>query len=293
MFDISNDAADWIQDNLYLIDDGDLQQIVKKCPAKIVGEVLLAMDDVGAEIEEDPNSTEMWGIKSSSGYRTVSLGKHNKTNFNINFTASEGMKGGMQIGFKSVSACIQFIKRFGSDAEHYRPSRMQPKTVSEYTWKEVDTIYGKCWITNLAFDKYDPASAAARTLLKKANGYAVKKIAAQISPLLGSISEALLSRFGKWPEASRHSCFDFEVRLYDIATDHSKLVLFIRYINAKESDIPEIQKIIKNVADLDTTVSHSYFNREGLLASLNLDISSNKLYKDIQAEAYAKYGINP
>lgn len=198
MFDISNDAADWIQDNLYLIDDGDLQQIVKKCPAKIVGEVLLAMDDVGAEIKEDPNSTEMWGIKSSGGRTTMSLGKHNKTNFNVNYTTSEGMKGGMQIGFKSVCDCIEFIKKLHGP-ENFRPSRMQPKTVAEYTWQEVDTIYGKCWVTNVAFDKYDPASAARNRKLKKADEE-VKL--AQIDWIKNNINidkvvDAIVSEFGQ------------------------------------------------------------------------------------------------
>ena len=292
MFDISNDAADWIQDNLYLIDDGDLQQIVKKCPAKIVGEVLLAMDDVGAEIKEDPNSTEMWGIKSSDGDITLSLGKHNKTNYNVNFTASEGMRGGMQIGFKSVNDCIQFIKKFGQGAEYYRPSRMQPKTVDEYTWQEVDTIYGKCWVTNLAFHKYDPASAARNRKLNKANKEIIQKQLDWITDNIdfNQIALSVSSAFGLIKNSrGEEVTVEVEPIVY-----RSSWCLSIYNVNT--NDAKKLTEIVSltlgyNVILLDAYIPDcpsSYLHNKITISWFQPDTPEFNAIKD---DIYAKYGL--
>ena len=288
MFDISNDAADWIQDNLYLIDDGDLQQIVKKCPVKIVGEVLLAMDDVGAEIKEDPSSVEMWSIKSSDGYRTMSLGKHNKTNFNVNYTVSEGMRGGMQIGFKSVTDCIKFIKKL-DDYEKFRPSRMQPKIVSEYTWQEVDTIYGKCWVTNLAIDKYDPQISAARNKLNRVEGklnrdwYSILCDRIDIEALkreLDSRYQDESSIKGDW--------YAGEVSLLEPDKTYQPQLVILHYV-LTDSDVNDILGLIEELTTLKPNICYKSTDNIVIHLTFNNDLNYIKLKDNL----YANAGLTP
>lgn len=164
---LSANAKNWIEENIEVVETGDVSKIIASCRTSLIGEVLWAIYKAGIPLEQDPSNTQMWGIKSSDGYRTLSLGKHNKTNYNVNFTASEGMKGGMQIGFKSIQDCVSFIDNitqiynWGADHE-LRPSKMVPNVYNRYKWTEVDTIYGKCYVTELAIDKYDPNIAIPR-----------------------------------------------------------------------------------------------------------------------------------
>lgn len=295
---ISNEAKQWIEDNAEWLDelnfdDGrDIEKVFKKIPGKLFNEIYKIFKAAGIELLGN-NSGNMYGIKSSNGYITLSLGKHNKTNFNINFTVSEGMKGGHQIAFNSISDAIDFIENinntFGVDQD-LRPSKMQPKVVSQYDWVEVDTEYGKCMVTTVAFDKYDPASAAKNRLLKKANKEAAIKIINYMEPICKDIYDAFESTFGILEGKYTHP----DVSVYDNYNDHHQNLIVRDFAIADSS---KAVQLIKRVSDLDAYIIDEYIpdhdNEERFITSIWLDISSNKFYKDIRNEVYAKYGITP
>lgn len=293
---VSLGAKEWLENNATWLDelnfdDGrDIEKVFKKIPSRLFTEIYRIFKAAGIELL-DNNSGSMYGIKSSDGYRTLSLGKHNKTNFNVNFTASEGMKGGHQIGFKSISDAIDFIENINNIlgvAQDLRPSKMQPKIVSQYEWVEVDTEYGKCMVTTLAFDKYDPASAAKTRLLKKANKEAAIKIIDYMKPICKDIYDALEEHFGIIDANYTNP----DVSVYDNYDDHHAQNLRIYYFAI--ADISEAIQLIKKVSGLDVNIISTYQNTTiGLTTLIWLDISSNKFYKDIRDEVYAKYGITP
>lgn len=298
---ISLEVKKWLQDNAVWLDelnfdDGrDIEKVFKKIPTRLFTEIYRIFKAAGIELL-DNNSGDMYGIKSSDGYTTLSLGKHNKTNFNINFTASQGMKGGHQIGFKSISDAIDFIENINNTLgvdQDLRPSKMQPNIVSQYNWVEVDTVYGKCMVTTLAFDKYDPTSAAKNRLLKKANKEAAIKIIKYMEPICKDIYDALESRFGTIATHYIHP----EVSVIDTHIDHHIQELHILNFAIADDAIPEVIKMIKRISGLDVKVTSKYVptfdNKEKWTTSIWLDISSNKFYKDIRDEFYAKYGIIP
>lgn len=293
---VSLGAKKWLEDNAGWLDelnfdDGrDIEKVFKKIPRSLFTEIYRLFKAAGIELL-DNNSSNMYGIKSSDGYRTLSLGKHNKTNFNVNFTASEGMKGGHQIGFKSMLDALDFIENINNTLgvdKDLRPSKMQPKVVSQYNWVEVDTIYGKCMVTTLAFDKYDPASAAKTRLLKKANKEAAIKIIQYMKPICKDIYDALESHFG----VIAGNYIDPKVAVYNSYDDPYAQNLNVD--NFAISDISEAIQLIKRVSGLDVNVISTYYNTtKSLTTYICLDISSNKFYKDIKNEVYAKYGITP
>ena len=284
----SSKAIDWINNHEDLIDSGDIDNIVENCLPSIVHEVIWALVECGVELNEQATSSMMWGIKKFDGYRTLSLGKHNKTNFNVNFTASEGMKGGFQIGFKSIKDCIAFMQNFDEDIRYkYRPSKMQPKTVASYDWQEVDTIYGKCWVTNVAFKFHDPAAAAARKLQKKVDSDIYKKVVSYMKPICEELAE-YISKYVD-PKYKNFLHLYADVKLPEC------VYLTINCLDLPEDKFPEfhetLEKISKLTLRLRSTYIPSYDEYAGYITSVYFDLNDNKFYKDIVAEVHNKYGI--
>lgn len=286
---LSNNLKSWLEKNIDLLDEVSIDELWGKCPAELYRELYSALEAAGIDLTER-NTDTMWGIKSNDGRYTLSLGKHNKTNYNVNHTSSQGMKGGMQIGFKSLVDCLMFLpeaeKRYPHI--HLRPSKMQKKIVDSYVWTEVDTVYGKCYVTNLAIDKYDPVSAAKNKLRKKATSEACYEEDAWISKNvnISDIEHGL----------QKYSTDYTEVHLYNLWDKTKRRCvggLYITNVACDKSSVAEVLNAIEISAnmkfqcvDIEEHTSLKY----GRVCYISL-IPDVTEYNDIEKTVYATYGI--
>ena len=152
---ISADAQAWLENNITYIDsltkEADVLELFDRIPANIFAEICTVLQNIDIPIisSEVDDGVVKYGIKSANGFRTVSVGKFDGSTYNINFTSSQGMVGGHQVGFTTLQSVMDFIQKF-SDPSNYRPSKMVAKTVASYEWFKVSSIYGDCYITDRA-----------------------------------------------------------------------------------------------------------------------------------------------
>ena len=275
---LSDKLKRWLENNVDLLDDLSIDELWGKCPAELYGELYTVLETAGIDLDQRGDDM-MWGIKSNDGRYTLSLGKHNKINFNVNHTASQGMKRGMQIGFKSLASCMKFL----TEAEkryphiHLRPSRMQKKIVDSYVWSEADTIYGKCYVTNLAIDAYDPIISKQRREQKKQE----KKLHDEFVTLWSTKIQSLIDR--QYIKDSINAAFGDVVDFIFFYTDYKELGI---YINVPYND-PKVKDIVNLLSSLvplkfDVTTKLEYYGR----SSIWLNFENSAEYQTIKYQVY-------
>lgn len=275
---LSNKIKLWLEKNSHLINDLSIDELWSRCPAELYAELYTVLETAGIDVNQRSDDT-MWGIKSNDGKYTLSLGKHNKTNFNVNHTASQGMKGGMQIGFKSLTSCMQFL----TEAEkthphiHLRPSKMQQKIVDLYVWSEVDTIYGKCYVTNLAIDAYDPVISKQRREQKKKE----KKLHDEFVTLWSKKIQSLIDR--QYIQDRIEAEFGEDVNSIFFYMDYKELGIVI---NIPYND-PKVQDIINLLSSLvplkfDARIKLGYSGK----AAIWLNFKNSAEYQEIKHQVY-------
>ena len=277
---ISTKAIDWINSHGDLIDEGIVDNILKVCPAGIMHQVIWAIVESGIKLTESATDTVKWGIKSFDGYLTVRLDKHDGTTYHVDFAKSESLQGGMQIGFKSIVECIDFMESFDNDKYDFRPSRMQPKVVDSYTWEQVDTHLGKCWVTNLALDAYDPRKRDRTRKIKKLQCEIYSKqcdvFDAQVDML--AIREAVSSIVGEKAELIKTMFHRYKMI--------PVLYLFLYGGRANQQQVQAILDAITKITSYPSKL-------------INISVKKDKLYiyidvpglKQIEDKIYADNGI--
>ena len=305
---LSKQVIEWFNDEAHedLIEEGNLTKILKVCPVAISSELLsMILSTIPESVHEDVFDDVVYGIKSIDGYRTLSLGKHNGSTYNINTTVSQGMKGGYQIGFKSIENAVKFIEKLPSGLMMYRVSLMQPAIVKSYRWEEVDSVYGKCYASNTALEQYDPVKAGARreankiinTIKREWKKYFFDKFETRLQ----EVKEAIFKEFSPLETIQPIPDPGFtksEGKVTIIETWRDKeYFISIEDIAATEADVPRIQTIIKNITGLDTKVHYLYTFPEkrhtivGYIGQLWLDPRVSPEYTTIKTKIETKYGV--
>lgn len=304
---LSNAVIAWFNDEHHedLIDEGDLTKILMACPAAISSEVLsMIITTIPDSVHETEIAGQLYGVKSIDGRRTISLGRHNGTNYNINSTLSPGMKGGYQVGFKTIKDAVKFIKQLPSGLSEYRVSMMQVAIVKSYRWEKVDSIYGECYASNTALEQYDPIKVSARkevnkivnTIKREWKKYFFDKFETRSQ----EVKEAIFKEFSPLetiqpiPDPG-FTKMEGKVTIIETWRDKEYFIC-IEDIAATEKDIPRIQTIIKNITGLDTKVHHLYTFPEkrptiaGYIGNLWLDPRVSPEYTAIKTKIETKYG---
>ena len=151
------DLHSLIDQNIHLIDTGDFEKFYEICKAQLKRKDLILFTDLLAEegIELPYQITGfMYGIKSST--YTLSLrAPTSPTEYGVDFTSNQGMRGGHQIGFESRKAAQNYIDDFyGPSAA--RVSIILPETVAGYTWKQIQIPGGTAFATTSAINSFKP-----------------------------------------------------------------------------------------------------------------------------------------
>lgn len=159
---LSKEAIKWIKDHREEISNiratTNLENWISKIPASIFVEVINALETANVDFDEPDRDDYMWGIKTWDGKKTLTARKYNGTSYNVSLISSAGMQGGFQVGFKSFKDALKMCEELSQVTTYnVRPSKMVPKTVTQYKWTEVDTICGKAYFSDAALKQYDPS----------------------------------------------------------------------------------------------------------------------------------------
>ena len=142
---------------MQLLDDEQWGELMSKLPIQTRPVLLELLRDCGVD-EKEVTQLQleygiMYGLKTD--YQTVAINSPTDDIYNVGVVANAGMQGGRQLGFMSPSAAKDFSYKL--DKEKHVSTHvytMQPQTVNQYTWVEVDTIFGKAWTTTHAQSKF-------------------------------------------------------------------------------------------------------------------------------------------
>lgn len=142
---------------IQLLQNEQWNELMSKLPIQTRPVLLELLRDCGVG-EKEVNELQlkfgiMFGLKTD--HQTVAINSPTDDIYNVGVVANAGMQGGRQLGFISSSAAKDFSYKL--DKEKHVSTHvytMQPQTVNQYTWVEVDTIFGKAWTTTHAQSKF-------------------------------------------------------------------------------------------------------------------------------------------
>lgn len=162
----------FIERNIDMIEAQQWHNLIKKCPVRLTADLFILLRELDPNILKDDRSegitdNKMYGIKGAT--RTVSAGAPKNNVYNVLQTTNQGMKGGYQIGYKTIVDALAVCDKLNSDVyrPEYRPYIMEQGTVDGYSWTEVDTVYGKAYVTDRVIHDYDPMTKLRHRAEKK------------------------------------------------------------------------------------------------------------------------------
>lgn len=203
---VSDKLKQFIEKNIELIETQQWYNLIKKCPAKYAAELFTLLRQLDSNMlmkdnSEGVDSNVMYGIKGST--RTVSAGAPRDGVYNVLKTINAGMKGGYQIGYKTLVDALDVCDKLNVADPEYRPYIMDKYAVDSYTWTEVDTVLGKAYVTSKVIYDYDPMTK----LRHRAENQAEKKSSAFVESCfdkdaflqeLASVVGCDVSQVGVW-----------------------------------------------------------------------------------------------
>lgn len=172
----------FIERNIDMIETQQWHNLIKKCPVRLTADLFILLRELDPDILKDDKSegitdNKMYGIKGAT--RTVSAGAPKNNVYNVLQTTNQGMKGGYQIGYKTIVDALAVCDKLNNNVyrPEYRPYIMEQGTVDGYSWTEVDTVYGKAYVTDRVIHDYDPMTKlrhrADKQIMRKQLDYVV------------------------------------------------------------------------------------------------------------------------
>ena len=148
------DAQKFIEKYIDLIEQGDIDKILRKCPVHIRPEIIEILESVGITLNDSDDA--LYGIKTEGTTMTVRAPKDGL--FNIGWTRNQGVRGGSQVGFKRLIDARKVADQFGG-----YPYVMANEMKIRFNWVEVPTIFGtNIFITSREFNEWDPVKRKER-----------------------------------------------------------------------------------------------------------------------------------
>ena len=175
---MNNDVRDFIEKNVQLIDDGDFDKLLRKCPTDIRPGLFQALAEAGIEFPDVEDGT-LYGLQTvpevkqwfSRTFRDThklcisSLDR--KTNeYRYSYVKANGVRGGYQIAFPSLKKAMNFANKVRGEIN------LAPYLISYpegYNWEEVTLINGeKVLATDKCIKELDPFLREQKKLKEKA-----------------------------------------------------------------------------------------------------------------------------
>lgn len=142
---------------MQLLQDEQWDELMDKLPIQTRPVLLELLRDCGVE-EKEVTQLQlkygiMYGLKTYGS--TVAINAPVDGVHNVGIVSNQGMQGGRQLGFLTVKEAEEYGKKVDSaKGVTTHVYTMQPTTVKEYTWKEVDTMFGKAMATTHATSQF-------------------------------------------------------------------------------------------------------------------------------------------
>lgn len=138
---------------MQLLQNEQWDELMDKLPIQTRPVLLELLRDCGVEETEVTRLQLkygiMYGLKHTSS--TITIGAPDKNGIhNIGNVSNQGMQGGRQLGFMTPADAEHIANQIGNPHVY----TMQPKTVVNYNWVKVDTIYGPAYAALEAIGKF-------------------------------------------------------------------------------------------------------------------------------------------
>ena len=282
---MDNKVQDFIEKNVQLIDDGDFDKLIKKCPTDVRPGLFQALMEAGIEfpdiedgtlygLQTVPDIKQQFNVTFRDTHKLCISSFDKKTNvYRFSYVKSSGVKGGYQIAFPSLKKAMTFANRV-RDEISLAPYKISSQV--NYTWSPVTLTNGE---TVLATDKcikdLDPYEREQRKLKEKASPE-IARILKQWSDDLGKkIDTTILDKMNKNKKYNIDSPIKF---YYSNAYDRGRIQTFLGY--SADIDEKEILDYLNSILDVDNI---KYEDKYIIIEDSYID--------QVEKDIYSKYGV--
>lgn len=179
---MNDEVRDFIEKNIQLIDDGDFDKLIRKCPVNIRPNLFTALEQAGIDFSTEKEEDGVWYSLQTAAQETVSWkggvfhdtyklvisSLDRKTNqYRWTYRKANGVVGGSWVAFKTLKDALDFAKKTNeSDVAPYLLDKMN---ATRYQWQLVTLDGGyQAYITDKMVKEYDPDLRKQRRLKERA-----------------------------------------------------------------------------------------------------------------------------
>lgn len=288
---MDNKVQDFIEKNIQLIDDGDFDKLIRKCPVNIRPNLFAALQQAEIDFSTEKEEDGVWYSLQTAAYETLSWrgqafhdtyklvvsSLDRKTNqYRWTYRKANGVVGGSWVAFKTLRDALDFAKK--TNASDVAPYLLDKMNATRYQWQLVTLNGGyQAYITDKMVKEYDPYEREQRKLKERAYPEIASIIKQWADDLGKKIDTTVLDRMNRSKESTQpiHSPIKF---YYSDSYNRGRVTSGLGYF--ADIDEKELLSYLNSVLDVDN------IKYEG-----NYIIIEDSYIDQVEKDIYSKYGV--
>ena len=288
---MDNKVQEFIEKNVQLIDDGDFDKLIRKCPVNIRPNLFAALQQAGIDFSTEKEEDGVWYSLQTAAYETTSWrgavfhdtyklvvsSLDRKTNqYRWTYRKANGVVGGSWIAFKTLKDALDFAKK--TNASDVGPYLLDKMNATRYQWQLVTLDGGyQAYITDKMVKEYDPDLRKQRRLKERAYPEIANTLKQWSDDLSKKIDTIVLDRMNRSKDATRPIKNPISF-LYSDAYDRGRIISYLGYFI--DIDETEILDYLNSVLDVDNII---YEDKSIIIEDSYID--------QVEKDTYNKYGV--
>ena len=288
---MSDKVRDFIEKNIQLINDGDFDKVIKKCPVNIRPGLFQAFQEAGIDFSSEKIEDGVWYSLQTAAYETVSWrggvfhdtyklvisSLDRKTNqYRWTYRKANGVVGGSWVAFKSLKDALDFAKK--TNASDVAPYLLDKMNATRYQWQLVTLDGGyQAYITDKMVKEYDPDLRKQRRLKEKATPEIASIVKQWANDLGKKIDTTVLDEMNKNKNAS-HPIYSPITFYYSNSYGRGRVMSGLGY--SVDIDEKEILDYLNSILDVDNI---KYEDKDIIIEDSYID--------QVEKDIYSKYGV--
>ena len=287
---MNNEVRDFIEKNIQLIDDGDFDKLIRKCPVNIRPNLFTALQQAGIDFSAEKEEDGVWYSLQTAAYQTTSwrgqvfrdtyklvissLDRKNNQ-YRWTYRKANGVVGGSWVAFKTLRDALDFAKK--TNASDVAPYLLDKMNATRYQWQLVTLDGGyEAYITDKMIKEYDPDLRKQRRLKEKAHPEIAAIIKQWSDDLSKKIDTTVLDKMNKNKNNGliRSPLTFYYSNSYDRGRVMSGLGYFV------DIDEKDLLDYLNSVLDVDNI---RYEDKDIIIEDSYID--------QVEKDIYSKYGV--
>lgn len=287
---MDNKVQDFIEKNIQLIDDGDFDKLIKKCPVNIRPGLFAALQAAGIDFSTEKEEDSVWYSLQTAAhttigwrggffhdtYKLVVSSLDRKTNqYRWTYRKANGVVGGSWVAFKTLRDALDFAKK--TNASDVAPYLLDKMNATRYQWQLITLDGGyQAYITDKMVKEYDPDLRKQKRLKERARPEIATIIKQWADDLGKKIDTTVLDRMNKSKERTQpiRSPLTF---YYSDSYGRGRVT---SGLYSTDIDEKEILDYLNSILDVDTI---RYENEYIIIEDSYID--------QVEKNIYSKYGV--